>query len=417
VNSRRPEKLSPSAYRRGVRKIPVILLVLSFLVAGFFPAPLCASEYEALRLFTEALNEIHQKSVSPKNDTELFQGALRGMMSSLDPDCSFLTPQEYAEYQKGSRQAPAEAGLELIFKDHALTVVSVLEGSTAHRAGLKPGDQILKIDGQLVRNLTTQEGNRYFQGPAGKTLKLQVLRNGLVKPLEITLSLAPLPPPQVTSQILKEGYVYLRIPYFSDGLPGDLSKVLSQFTKSTPPIKGMVLDLRNNARGNLEQAVRTASLFLGKEKIVITRGREGADEQVYQGSEREKVVKGPLPLVILVDQGTARAAEILAGALRHHQRAQLLGSKTFGLGGITRVLPLQDGSALVMTVANCYTPGNRKITGVGLEPDVEGQKPADKVGPFTAGDFPPAQDPWVQQALDLLKKGKSGSIARKREAS
>lgn len=398
------------------RFFPAIFLVLSLIFAGFSPDPGLASEYEALRLFTEALSEIHQKSVSPKNDTELFQGALRGMMSSLDPDCSFLTPKEYAEYQKGTHHAPAEAGVELIFKDHALTVVSVLEGNVAHKAGLKPGDQILKIDGQLVRNLTTQEGNRYFQGPAGKTLKLQVLRNGLVKPLEISLTLAPLTPPQITFQALKDGYAYVRLPYFSDSLPGELAKVLSQLGKSTPPPKGLILDLRNNARGNLEQAVRTASLFLGKEKVVITRGREGTQEQVYQGSDREKVLKSPLPLVVLVDQGTARAAEILAGALRHHRRAQLLGAKTFGLGGITRVWPLQDGSALVMTVAHCYTPGNRKITGVGLEPDVEGQKPADKPGPFTAGDFPPAQDPWVLQAVELLKKGKAGSYSQKAEA-
>lgn len=400
----------------GRGRIYLVLLLAGLLVlGGLWPSFLAASEYEALRLFTEALKEIHQKSVAPKNDTELFQGALRGLMSSLDPDCSYLTPQEYAEYQRGSRKAEAEAGVELIFKDHALTVISVLEGGVAHRAGLKPGDQILKIDGQLVRNLTTQEGNRRFQGPPGKTLHLQVLRNGLVKPLEITLKLAPLAPPPITWHTLKEGYAYVRLPYFSDPVPGELSKVLSRLLKSTPPVKGLILDLRNNARGNLEQAVRTASLFLGNEKIVLTRGREESSEQVYRGSDREKVLKGPLPLVILVDQGTARAAEIVAGALRHYQRAQLLGVKTFGLGGITRVLPLKDGSALVLTVANCYTPGNRKITGEGLEPDVEGQKPADKAGPLMPGDLPPEKDPWVLQALELLKKGKPGKLAHKGE--
>lgn len=374
-----------------------------------------SSDYEALRLFTEALNEINLKSATPKNEGEMFQGALRGMMNSLDPDSSFLTAKEFADHQKGNRVSAAEAGMELVFKEHSLTVVSVLDGGAAHRIGLKPGDHILKIDGQLIRNITTQEGVRYFQGPVGKTLKLQVLRNGLLKPLDLSITLEALGPPQITSQVLKDGYAYVRLPYFSDALPGELSQVLAKLTNRTPPVKGLILDLRNNARGNLEQAVRTASLFLGNQKVVTTRGREASSEQTYQGSEREQVLKGSLPTVILVDQGTARAAEIVAGALRHYQRALLLGSKTFGLCGLTRMLPLQDGSALVMTVAYCYTPDGRKITGSGLEPDVEGKKPPEGEKQVTVPALSPDKDPWVQQALEVLKSGKTGRLVKKAE--
>ncbi len=388
-----------------------ILAIL--ILAGCLTALVVAdssSDYESLRLLSEALNEISTKAVFQKNDVELFHGALRGMMNSLDPDSSYLTPEQYAKYQKGQQGTVAEAGMELVFKDHLLTAVSVLDGGPADRAGMKAGDHITKIDGQLIRNITTQEGEHYFQGPAGKTIKLEVIRNGLVKPLDLSVTLEPLGPPVAKVKMLKDGYVYLRIPYFSNDLPKTVSQELSNLTKATPPPKGLVLDLRNNARGTVEQAVRTASLFLGKQKIGSTRGRTSGSEQIYQGNEREQVLKTPLPLVVLVDQGTARAAEILAGALQDDRRGILLGDKTFGLCGITQVMPLEDGSALLMTVAYCYTPGGQKISGDGLKPDIEGTKPPEEdTKVLTAPTPEPEADPWVQQAVEAMKSGKAPS--------
>ena len=367
-----------------------------------------SSDYESLRLLTEALNEISTKAVFQKNDVELYHGALRGLVSSLDPDSSYLSAEELANYQKGQHGPGAEAGMEMVFKDHLLTAVSVLDGGPADRAGLKAGDHIMKIDGQLIRNVTTQEGSRYFQGPAGKTLKLEVVRNGLVKPLELSVTLEPLGPAVTKVKMLKDGYAYLRVPYFTNDLPKVLAQDLSGLTKATPPPKGLILDLRNNARGSLDQAVRTASLFLGKQKVVSTRGRQSKSEQTYQGTEREQVLKSPLPLVVLVDQGTARAAEILAGALHDNRRALLMGDKTFGLCGVTRLIPLQDGSALLMTVAYCYTPDGQKISGDGLKPDVEIQKSSDEDSKtLTTPNPDPEADPWVQQAVEALKTGKA----------
>ena len=224
-----------------------------------------SSDYESLRLLTEALNEISTKAVFQKNDVELFHGALRGMMNSLDPDSSYLSAEEYAKYEKGRQGPVAEAGMELVFKDHLLTAVSVLDGGAADRAGLKSGDHITKINGQLIRNITTQEAERDFQGTAGKTLKLEVIRNGLVKPLELNVTLEPVGPVVTRVKMLKDGFAYLRLPYFTDDLPKLLAQDLNNLTKTTPPPRGLILDLRNNARGNLEQAVRTASLFLGKQ--------------------------------------------------------------------------------------------------------------------------------------------------------
>jgi len=386
----------------------VILIVSGGLTAT--GASDTSSDYEALRLLTEALNEVATKAVTQKKDQELFHGALRGMMSSLDPDSSYLTPEEYASYQRGQQGSTAEAGIELVFKDHLLTAVSVLDGGPADRAGMRAGDHILKVDGHLIRNITTQEGERLFRGSAGKILKLEVLRNGLVKPLDLSVTLETLGPPLPKVKMLKDGYAYLRLPYFSNDLPRQLAQELSSLSKGAPPPKGLILDLRNNARGSLDQAVRTAALFVGKQKVVTTRGRKSGTDQSYQGSDSEQVLKAPLPLVVLVDQGTARAAEILAGSLQHYRRAVLLGDKTFGLCGLTQVMPLQDGSALLMTVAYCYTPGGQKISNDGLKPDIEAQKPPeDDTKPLTSPVPNPENDPWVKQAVEVLKSGRAPS--------
>jgi carboxyl-terminal processing protease len=378
-----------------------------------------AESYEALRLASEAFYEISQKYVSPKSESEMIEGALRGMMNSLDPDSSYLTPAEYQEFQRGKGGPAAEAGMELVFKDSLLTAVSVLDGGPAYRAGLRSGDHIIKIDGQLIRNITTQEGVRHFQGSSGAKLKVQVLRNGVVKPLDFEVTLEPLKPAPVAAQALPDDILYVRIPFFTDDTPAQLATALESAQRGRPPLRGVILDLRNNARGSLEQAVRTASLLVGDKEIVSTRGRRTGSVQIYRGKARDQVFKTQPVMVVLVDQGTARAAEIVAGALQSHSLATLLGEKTFGLCGITRVLPLKDGSALVMTVANAYTPKAVKITDNGLTPEVEGAKLDIAALPPPAGARQPAidQDPWVLQALELIKTGRSAHLAQKKAPS
>ena len=273
-----------------------ILAIL--ILAGGLTAVVSAdtsSDYESLRLLSEALNEISTKAVFQKNDVELFHGALRGMMSSLDPDSSYLSPEQVASYQRGKQGAGAEAGMELVFKDHMLTAVSVLDGGPADRAGLKAGDHITKIDGQLIRNTTTQEGEHYFQGPAGKTLKLEVIRNGLVKPLDLNVTLGSIGQPLIKTKTLKDGYVYLRVPYFSNELPKSLSQDLTTLIKSTPPPRGLILDLRNNARGTLDQAVHTASLFLGKQKVVSTGAGRAVTSRIIRGTTASRCSRPPCP--------------------------------------------------------------------------------------------------------------------------
>lgn len=411
-----PKKFSLTRVRQHGRSF-LLTLTLGALVAVSASLLLAAppENYEALRLASEAFYEISQKYVAPKSDAEMMEGALRGMMNSLDPDSSYLTPAEYQEFQKGTLGPAAEAGMELVFKEHLLTAVSVLDGGPAFRAGVRPGDHIIKVNGQMIRNITTQEGVRRFQGSPGTKLKVQVLRNGVAKPLDFDITLEPLRPPQVTVQVLQDNVLYVRLPSFSDETPAQLANAMEDAQRRRPPVRGMILDLRNNARGTMEQAVRTASLFVGEKEIVSTKGRKTGTAQVYRGKDRDKVFKTLVPVVILVDQGTGRAAEIVAGALQNHGQASLLGAKTFGLCGITRVMPLKDGSALVMTVAHCYTPNGLKITGNGLNPDIEGKKiQTAALTPAAGAPKPsPDQDPWVMQAVELIKSGRSGRLAQK----
>ena len=372
--------------------------------------------YDSLRLFTEALFEISHKYVHPKTEEEMIYGSLRGMMNSLDPDSSFLTPQEYQDYQNGQKTPVAEAGLDLIIKDNLLTVVSAIDGGPAAKAGMLPGDHIIKIDGYLVRNLTTQEAARRFKGAASNSIKLQVIRNGQVKPLDLAVILEPLGPgTTVTTQYLKDSLAYLRVRYFNDDTPRDLEKALKSLKRHRPPVKGLVLDLRNNARGTMEQAVRTGSVLLGEKEIVSAKGRAAKTAETFQGKGRDLVFKTALPMVVLVDQGTARAAEILAGALRDQSQATLLGAKTLGLCGLTKILPLQDGSALIMTVAQCYTPKGQKIQGKGLDPEITGKAPAEQTEKKLSKPVAIEEDPWVLQAVDILTVGKPPQVAKKEE--
>lgn len=406
-----------AGWGRLARQTLLIPLLLVLVVFPGLPADTPASGYESLRLFTEALYEISQKYVYPKSDEEMLNGSLRGIMNSLDPDSSFLSAKEYQQLTLGQNEKSAEAGVELITKDNLLTVVSVLDGGPAAAAGLKPGDHVLKIDGQLIRNLTTQEAVQKFRGASGASLKLQVIRNGALKPMDIIVTLQLLAPGTVTSQLVGDSFAYVRLRYFNDDTPRELEKTLKSLEKRSPPLRGLILDLRNNARGSMEQAVRSASVLLGDKEIVSAKGRTAGSQETFRGKERDLAIKIPMPTVVLVDHGTARAAEIMAAALRDQYQATLLGAKTLGLCGLTKILPLQDGSALVMTVSQCYTPGGQKIQGKGLEPEVQGQTPKNKdKGPAAvdpAKGPTPEQDPWVLQAVELLKSGKKGQIALK----
>ncbi len=394
-----------------------MLLLLFLAFRPGLEADSATSPYDSLRLFSEALFEITQKYVYAKTDKEIIYGSIRGMMNSLDPDSAFLTPEEYQNYSRGRDEAIAEAGVDIIIKDNLLTLTAVLDGGPGAAAGLEPGDHVVKINGEAVRNLTTQEAASRFRGAPGTSLKLEVLRNSALKPLKITVVLQPLGDNTVSSKLINDSYGYVRLRYFNDATPKEFAIALESVQKQGHPLRGLILDLRNNARGSLEQAVRTASLLLGDKEVVTAKGRTPGSQETFGGKARELVWKAPAPMptIVLVDQGTARAAEIVAAAMHDQYHATLLGAKTLGLCGLTKVIPLQDGSALVMTMAECYTPGGKKIHGAGLEPEIQGQTPKPKENQKEAAlrKLPPEQDPWVQQAVEVLKGGNRPQAAPK----
>ena len=234
----RLEKRAAGWGRWPLRAILILLLLVLAAQPGL-SGPTATSGYDSLRLYTEALFEISQKYVHPKSEEEVIYGSLRGMMNSLDPDSSFLTPREYQNYLAGQQGQPAEAGLDLIVKDNLLTITSVLDGGPAAAAGLESGDHIIKINGHLVRNLTTQEAGRRFRGAPGTSLKLQVVRNGALKPLDITVTLKPLGQNTVSYQMVGDAYAYIRVSYFNDATPKQLGLALKALRDPAPRDAGV----------------------------------------------------------------------------------------------------------------------------------------------------------------------------------
>lgn len=395
----------------------VLLVGLGLGSFSFLAQAASPQTYTQLRLLMEALHNVDNKYVREKKNTDLIYGAIRGMVRSLDPSSSFLTPAEYLEMLAGKKSPAGEVGLELTLKEKILTVVAPLEGGPAWGAGIKAGDHILKINNKSVRNLTPLEAAKRLQGPPGSTVKLQVLRNGMIKPQDLTITRAELDPVSVTSQILEDDYIYLRLKYFTDQTRPELARVLKSLPQHRPTAKGLILDLRNTARGTLEQAIAAASTFVGDSMVFYTKERDAQEPQPYYGQKKWLALRNKIPVVVLVDGGTAKAAEILAGALQNHRQAILLGSKTFGNGSVSKVIPLKDGSALILTVAYCYTPEGKLIQGKGLTPDVTKKiTKASATAPIKVTPEVPKlnapkaaqeliKDPWVAQALQLLKQG------------
>lgn len=378
-----------------------------------------AQAYSQLRLLVEALYEIDNKYVQEKDNQALIYGAIRGMVASLDSTSSFLTPADYQELLQGSPAPTGTAGLELCIKDNVLTVVAPLEGGPAWEAGIKPDDHILKINQESTRNLTVLEAAKKLQGPPGTTIQLQILRNGMIKPTEVKVTLARPTVASVAHFQLAEGVLYLRVRSINDEAVAALQERLKQWLTAAAPRQGLILDLRATAGGQLTAARQLASFFIGPQLVYSLKGRQTEERQAVYGLKNQKLLKDPLPLVVLIDQGTAQAAEVVAAALQAQADAVLLGYKTFGQCGQSKIFPLKDGSAISINVAYCYTPRERLIQGQGLEPDVAGPGEEEKGGAgrpeaeegkprVLPGAKQIEQDPLVQQALSVLKTWPKG---------
>ncbi len=324
---------------------------------------------EELRTFTEVYSKIKSDYVEDVDDKKLLEDAITGMLAGLDPHSSYLDPQGFKEVRIGTEGQFGGLGIEVTMENGFIKVVSPIEDTPAARAGIKPGDLIVRLDDKAVKGLTLSDAVKLMRGKPGSVITLTVLREGEAKPLKVDITRAVIKIQSVKSRILEPGYGYLRITQFQANTGQNLKTALRKLeTENKSKLKGMVLDLRNNPGGVLNAAVAVSDIFLSDGLIVYTEGRV-SDSKLKFSATSSEAIKGA-PLVVLVNGGSASASEIVAGALQDHGRAIIMGTKTFGKGSVQTIMPMSNGAALKLTTARYYTPSGKSIQATGIEPDI-----------------------------------------------
>ncbi|MFQ5850732.1 MAG: S41 family peptidase [Candidatus Binatia bacterium] len=326
------------------------------------------SEYESLETFTNILAIVRKNYVDDVNTKDLMMGAIKGMLNSLDPHSAYLTPDLYKELQTETQGRFGGLGIEITIRSGVLTVVSPIEDTPAFRAGVKAGDQIIKIGDGFTKDMSLMQAVKKLRGPKGTKVTISIRRKGVSRLLTFTIIRDTIRVRSVRARTLEDGYGYVRIAQFQERTNRDLQKSLEKLEAKEGGIKGVVIDLRNNPGGLLTQAVKVADLFLDSGLIVYTEGRLQQQKQKYFASKDGSWTE--FPVVILVNGGSASASEIVAGAMQDHNRAVVLGTKTFGKGSVQTILPLDDHSALRLTTARYFTPKGRSIQAKGIVPDI-----------------------------------------------
>jgi len=354
-----------------VRKLAIAILMSMPLVAGgVFAQQKTAKDnvYEELNLFDQAFERIRQDAVDPVTDAKLIGAAIAGMLSGLDPHSSFIDEAAFRASQTPANDDAATLGLAVTIDSGQLKVISPQDGSPAAQAGIRPGDVIFTIDKEPVYDLTLGEAEQKLRGPAGSEVQL-TLRRGAEKPIDLTLKREAYGLQTVVGRVEAGNIGYLRIAGFDGGTQAALAAAVQDLRQKTgSKLIGFILDLRNNPGGGFDAAVAVADAFIDKGDIVVVKGRKPASVKRISATPGD-LAKG-LPLVALVNGGTAREAELVAAALQDNHRAVLLGSKTLGESSITSVIPLADGGAIRLTTARFTTPSGREIQGKGLDPDL-----------------------------------------------
>lgn len=348
---------------------------------------------EELRAFSEVFGRIKSDYVEPVTDKKLITEAINGMLSGLDPHSSYLDAEAFKELQVGTQGEFGGLGIEVSMEDGLVKVVSPIEDTPAFRAGIKSGDLIIKLDDTMVKGLTLNDAVKRMRGKPGSKIVLTIIRKDEPKPLTITLVRAVIKVQSVKPKLVDPGYGFIRITQFQEHTGENLATALETLIKqnNNEPLKGLVLDLRNDPGGLLTGAVGVSAAFLAKDALVVyTEGRTedakmrltASPENYLRGNGKNDYLKNlpesvkSVPLVVLVNGGSASASEIVAGALQDHKRAVIMGTQTFGKGSVQTVLPLGNNTAIKLTTARYYTPGGRSIQAKGIEPDILVEDPA-----------------------------------------
>jgi carboxyl-terminal processing protease len=360
--------------------------------------------WQDARMLAAVLERVKHDYVNPVDDHQLLQAAIRGMVASLDPYSAYLDGDEYDEVKISSSGRYSGVGLELSIEDEQVVVIAPFDGSPAALAGIRSGDIIVTIDGIPVNTSTLADTIGRMRGAEGTSVKIGIMREGNAEPMLFTLKRSRVDLHSVSAQTLESGYGYVRISQFSETTGDDLTAALKDLRKQHhgAPLKGLVLDMRDNPGGVLEAAVAVADAFLDSGVIVTARGRT-PDSKFEMDATPGDALNGA-PIVVLVNGGSASAAEIVAGALKDQHRAKLMGRTTFGKGSVQTIIPLSDDRAVKLTTSLYYTPSGASINHHGIAPDIELERdPKPPAIPLPA-DAPLLQrDPEVRRALEELK--------------
>ncbi|WP_442871413.1 S41 family peptidase [Candidatus Thiodiazotropha sp. CDECU1] len=356
-----------------LRGIGLIVLCVSMaLITGQVEAKeeLESLPLQQLRTFADIFGRIKANYVEPVEDEVLLENAIRGMVSGLDPHSNYLDADDYKELQVGTKGEFGGLGIEVGMEDGFVKVISPIDDTPAQRAGVRSGDLIVRLDDTPVKGLSLNEAVALMRGKPGTSLELTIVRKGEEKPLKITVVRDVIRVVSIKSRLLDDRFAYLRISQFQANTTSDMLKSLDRLKSEVEgPLMGMVLDLRNNPGGVLNSAVSVSDAFLESGLIVYTEGREN-DSQLRFEAAPDDVLDGA-PIVVLVNEGSASASEIVAGALQDQNRAVIMGSRTFGKGSVQTIIPITDTAAVKLTTARYFTPSGRSIQAEGIEPDIE----------------------------------------------
>ncbi len=405
-----------------MKKLRIFLagwVVITLLTAGVVlvnslvsnPVSADSETYEELKLFTEVLSIVKSSYVEEVKTKDLIYGAIRGMLKTLDPHSSFLSPDAYKEMQIDTKGEFGGLGIQIGIKDGVLTVIAPIEDTPAWKAGLKAGDKILKIEGEPTKDLSLMEAVHRLRGPRGTKVTISIFRKGWKETKDVTIVRDIIKIRSVKKKVIDKEIGYVKINQFQQRTAVELEKALRSLQEDG--IDSLILDLRNNPGGLLKAAVDVAEQFLPENKLVVyIKGRTGKKTEYFTRGSRPFY---NWPMVVLVNQGSASASEIVAGALKDWKRAVIIGVKTFGKGSVQSVIPLSDGSGLRLTTAKYYTPNGISIQNTGIEPDIEVEIPvADGKG------HPVLREKDLKRHLDNEQvkgdeEGKSKKDKKKRE--
>lgn len=349
-----------------------VLLTVAFtgIIIGRWSIGLVNAEvegYENLKVFTEVLSIVKRTYVEDVKIKDLIYGAIKGMMSSLDPHSGFMSPDAYKEMQVDTKGEFGGLGIQIGIKDSALTVIAPIEDTPAYKAGIKSGDRIIKIGDQGTKDMSLMDAVNKMRGPKDTTISLTIMREGWKEPQIFSLKRDIIKIKSVKYRKLDSGIGYIKITQFQEQTAADLSAALTKLNEEKT--ESLILDLRNNPGGLLNSAVDVASHFLPKDKLVVYIKDRSGERTEYKTGGFKSYDEKPL-MIVLVNQGSASASEIVAGALKDWHRAVILGVQTFGKGSVQSVIPLSDGSGLRLTTARYYTPSGTSIQSTGINPDI-----------------------------------------------